>query len=197
MNYLSPLGNLNYLNIWHDNSGGSWFLKFIIVHNLQTREQNYFVCNKWFGLDKPDGSIDRIIQVSGEEQRRDLKYLLEKQTKDKLSDGHMWFSIFARPILSSFNRTERLTCCFVLLCLTCMVNILYYEQDKTVKSFGYKIGPFQVSEAQIFIGIISNLIIFPPSFLLVQLFKRSKKRSLTRSMELRKKMNQILKFEKK
>lgn len=38
-----PLGKLNYIRIWHDNSGegnmASWYLKFIIVHDLQTREK--------------------------------------------------------------------------------------------------------------------------------------------------------------
>lgn len=38
-----PLGSLNYLRIWHDNSGkgnmASWYLKLVIVHDLQTREK--------------------------------------------------------------------------------------------------------------------------------------------------------------
>jgi len=41
---------------------------------------------------------------------------------------------------------------------------------------GLKIGPINVNLQQLSVGIITNLIVFPPSFLLVQIFKRSKRR---------------------
>ena len=41
------------------------------------------------------------------------------------------------------------------------------------------------------IGIISNLIIFPPSFLLVQLFRRTRRRK-SRIDELRKHVDNVL-----
>ena len=38
-----PLGALNYIRVWHDNTGkgnmASWYLKLIIVQDLQTREK--------------------------------------------------------------------------------------------------------------------------------------------------------------
>jgi hypothetical protein len=43
----------------------SWYLKHIIVHNLQTREKEYFICEKWFAVEKQDGKLDRLIPVSG------------------------------------------------------------------------------------------------------------------------------------
>ena len=47
--FLRPLGPLTYLRVWHDNSGSgdmaSWFLKCVIVHDLQTREMSYFICH--------------------------------------------------------------------------------------------------------------------------------------------------------
>ncbi len=68
--------------------------------------------------------------------------------------------------------------------LICFNLEMYYEQDKSSTSGSLKIGPFSISQTQIVIGVISNLIIFPPSFLLVQLFKRSRKRK-SRSIKLR------------
>lgn len=146
-----PLGNLSYCKIFHDNSGkhNSWFLKQIIVHDLQTREQSFFICEKWLALDKDDGQIERIIPAAGEKQRKELKYLLQKQTKLSLSDNHLWFSILARPTLSSFTRLDRLTCCFVLLYVTMLANILYYDVDKTPKSNGLEIGPFMLTPQQV------------------------------------------------
>ena len=149
----SGLGPLTYLHIWHDNSGqggsASWFLKFLIVHDLQTRERAYFICNGWLAVDKSDGLIDRILPVATGEQTGEIKYLIEKQTKEKLSDKHLWFSVFARPTKSSFNRSDRVTCCFVLLYLTMLTNAVYYERDESKTSGAFIIGPFSVSQAQV------------------------------------------------
>ncbi|CAF2863540.1 unnamed protein product [Rotaria sp. Silwood2] len=53
------LGSLNYIRIWHDNTGhgasASWFLKYIIVRDLQTMEKFYFICQEWFAVEKGDG----------------------------------------------------------------------------------------------------------------------------------------------
>lgn len=141
------------MRIKHDNSGksnkASWFLKFIIVHDLQTREKFYFICDKWLALDKQDGLIDRILPVAGEMQKTQFKYLLSKQTKHNISDGHLWFSIFLKPIQSSFSRLDRLTCCFVLLLLTMLMNILYYGTDNSIITPGLKLGPFNLTIQQV------------------------------------------------
>jgi len=125
-----------------------------------------------------------LLPVCGEAQKTQFKYLLSKQAKQKLSDGHLWFSIFARPAQSSFTRLDRLTCCFVLLCMTMLMNILYYGIDKSSNPAGLKVGPLNLTPEQVGIGVITNLIIFPPSLLLVQLFRRSKRRK-TRITKLR------------
>lgn len=147
--FSSTLGDLLYLNVWHDNSGGSWFLKYIIIHDLKTKEKFYFICNKWLALDKENAKIDYVLPVAGNAQKTEIKYLIEKHTKDNLSDSHLWLSLFFKPTLSSFTRTDRLTCCFVLMLITCMVNLLYYEQDKSTVSFSVKLGPFSISENQV------------------------------------------------
>ena len=150
---LSSLGELNSIRIWHDGSGwgndASWFLKFIIIHDLQTREKYYFICNDWLALDKSDGLIDRNLPVASDKQRNEIKYLIEKQTKQNFSDGHLWFSILARPTLSSFTRVDRLTCCFVLLYLTMLMNILYYERDESSTAGSLQIGPLSISPSQV------------------------------------------------
>ena len=56
-----PLGLLNYIRIWHDNSGqgssASWFLKYIIVRDLQTMEKFHFIAQRWFAVEKDDGKV--------------------------------------------------------------------------------------------------------------------------------------------
>ena len=57
----SSLGLLNCIRIWHDNSGqdssASWFLKYIIVRDLQTMEKFHFIAQRWFAVEKDDGKV--------------------------------------------------------------------------------------------------------------------------------------------
>jgi hypothetical protein len=56
------MGRLNYLRIWHDNSGdgawASWFLKYLIVRDLQTMEKSYFINQKWLAVENDDGRVN-------------------------------------------------------------------------------------------------------------------------------------------
>ena len=61
MSVPKSLGLLNYIRIWHDNSGfgasASWFLKYLIVQDLQTLDKFYFISQKWFAVEKDDGKV--------------------------------------------------------------------------------------------------------------------------------------------
>jgi polycystin 1L2 len=124
------------MRIWHDNSGlgdnASWFLKYIIVHDLQTRQKFYFICEDWLAVEKSDGKIERELFVVCEPQKTDLKYLLKKNAQHNIKDSHVWLSIFNRPMQSSFTRLDRVTCCFVLLYLTMLLNIIYFTSSNDV-----------------------------------------------------------------
>ena len=127
-------------------------------------------------LDKDDGTIEQNMAVANLTDSEILGTLIKRQTKDRLSDGHLWLSIVARPTLSTFTRLDRLTCAFVLLFITMLANIIYYDMQNEPKKGGLEVGPFSLSPQQIGIGIMMNLICFPPSFILIQLFRRSKSR---------------------
>jgi polycystin 1L2 len=55
------LGLLNCIRVWHDNTGkgssSSWFLKYIIIRDLQTLEKFHFICQRWFAVEKDDGKV--------------------------------------------------------------------------------------------------------------------------------------------
>ena len=141
------------MRIWHDNSGkgslASWFLKYIIVHDLQTREKFYFICQDWLAVEKSDGLIDRVLFVACDKQKTQVNYLIQKQAAQNLSDGHLWFSVFARPVQSSFSRLDRVTCCFVLLFITMLMNIMYYDIAAESKTGGLKLGPISLTAEQV------------------------------------------------
>ena len=143
------------MHIFHDNSGKGWFLKCAIVHDLQTREENVFIYEKWLALDKGDECIDAVIAVSGDKQKTSFIYLLKKNSKQRLTDNHLWFSVFSKPVKSTFTRLQRVTCCFVLLCLTMLMNILYYDivgNSDTTSSI--QIGPIKISIQQVDLKVI-------------------------------------------
>ena len=136
------------------------------MHDLQTREKFYFLCQNWLAVEHSDGLIDRILPVAGDKQKTDLSYLMKKQAKQNMSDGHLWFSVFTRPVHSSFTRLDRVTCCFVLLYITMLMNIMYYGLADSASSGGIELGPFRLTPEQVcwiflvFIGWNKFLFLF-------------------------------------
>ena len=61
MSVPKSLGLLNCIRIWHDNTGkssASWFLKYVIVRDLQTMEKFHFIAQRWFAVEKADGKVE-------------------------------------------------------------------------------------------------------------------------------------------
>jgi len=144
------------MKIWHDNSGkgdfASWFLKYIIVHDLQTRMKYYFICQNWLAVEKSDGKLERDLFVACEPQKTELNYFIQKEADHNFNDSHIWLSIFKKPVQSSFTRLDRVTCCFVLLYLSSLLNILYYDKSngsgsKALFNFGF----FSITMEQVII----------------------------------------------
>ncbi|CAF1484404.1 unnamed protein product, partial [Adineta steineri] len=89
------LGLLNYIRIWHDNTGegssASWYLKYIIVRDLQTMDKSYFICQQWFAVEKDDGRVSEGSSASWY-----LKYIIVRdlQTMDKsYFICQQWFAV--------------------------------------------------------------------------------------------------------
>jgi hypothetical protein len=183
---VKPLGELICIKIWHDNLGkkemASWYLKHVVVHDLQTRKKDYFICEKWFAVETQDGKLDRLIPVSGEKQKKEFGYLLIKQAREKITDGYLWFSIFSKPIQSPFTRTDRTTNCFLLLYLIMLSNIINFTLINSATSSdtpcqGLVLGNNLCIELTgILRSILINLIIFVPTFIMLEVFKHTKQR---------------------
>ncbi|CAF1681113.1 unnamed protein product [Adineta ricciae] len=156
MSVPKSLGLLNYIRIWHDNSGqgssASWFLKYLIIQDLQTLEKFHFISQKWFAVEKDDGKIERILPVADEIEKDNFSYILSKKTYHNISDGHLWFSIFSRPPSNQFSRVQRCTCCFVLFFSAMLLNIMYYDlsnQAKTSENLLLQLGPLKITPQQV------------------------------------------------
>lgn len=61
--FIRPLGALNYLHVWHDNSGkgkfASWYLRNVVVRDVQTDQKYIFIANRWFAVEEDDGMVQQ------------------------------------------------------------------------------------------------------------------------------------------
>ncbi|XP_059156486.1 polycystin-1-like protein 2 [Physella acuta] len=177
-----PLGYLNFMRIWHDNSGrgkfASWYLNYIIVRDVQTDVKQVFIANRWFAVEEDDGQIDRVIPAASREQLGDFSYQFGERSRKNLVDGHLWFSVVARPPQSRFTCLQRVSCCLCLLYVSMLANAMFYRTSTSgtgeTSSSSFSFGPFSIAPEQIFIGVVSNLIVFPVNFLLIYLFRKAR-----------------------
>ncbi len=126
----------------------SWYLKYVIVKDIQTKEIFYFICEKWLAVEKDDGKIIRFFPISTQFQKTRLDYMLKKQVQEKLFDTHLWLSIFSRPVKSSFTRLDRTVCCFV---------ILYYSIDLSSNDGGLVFGKKRIPKYLISFSIFNYI----------------------------------------
>ena len=66
--FFRPLGSLNYLRVWHDNTGwenyASWFVTAIVIRDVQTEEKFEFIINNWLAVDKGDGEVKFLLNLN-------------------------------------------------------------------------------------------------------------------------------------
>jgi hypothetical protein len=169
------LGDLNHIRIWHDNSGDhpAWFLRQIVVRDIQTDTKWFFICNKWLALEKDDGRIDRILYVATDNKINGFKNKFCSRAVTGIGDGHLWVSVVTRPPTSPFTRVQRATCCLCVLMTAMVTNAMFYQFGEESKD-SFKFGPLIVSLKQIIIGIQSSFIVLPINILIVLLFKNAR-----------------------
>ena len=125
------------------------------MHDLQTREKFYFICQNWLAVEKGDGKLERELFVACDPQKIELNFFLQKEAKHNLNDSHIWLSMFYRPVQSSFTRLDRVTCGFLLLYLSSLFNILYYGESNNSNSQNlFNFGPFSITLEQVIILIL-------------------------------------------
>ena len=84
----------------------------------------------------------------------------------------MWVSVFSRPTRSSFTRVQRITCCVALLFLTMIANCMFFRAQDPDHGTEVHIGPITLTLQQLYISVVSTLIVFPPSLTIVTIFKK-------------------------
>ncbi|NXA53841.1 PKDRE protein, partial [Nothocercus julius] len=166
------LGDICTLRVWHNNKGPSpsWFLSRAKVENLYTKKTWYFMCRKWLALDRGDRLLERTFFVMNPKARLSRMDYFLINLAENLIDGHLWFSIFAHTISGTFGRLQRLSCCLAILLLNLLVNIMFFNADKSEES------PLHLRYLRsIAVGVESALITIPLQMLIIALFRYSPK----------------------
>ncbi|KAH9502267.1 hypothetical protein Btru_073290 [Bulinus truncatus] len=150
------LGDLQCMKIWHDNSGkgseATWYLDRIDIVDLQTGRVCYFICEEWLAA---ENTLETTIEATGVEDLETLKSLFISNTKERLTDDHMWFSVFMRPQNSPFSQVERVGCCFAFLFLAMITSAMFYtgvpEKSRKQPRDDFKVGPLRIGFQQVIV----------------------------------------------
>ncbi|OWK61648.1 Polycystic kidney disease protein 1-like 2 [Lonchura striata] len=127
-----PLGELQSIRLWHDNSGDSpsWYVNRVLVHDLAWDQKWYFLCNSWLAIDIGECVLDKVFPVATEKDMKQFSNLFFMETSKGFQDGHIWYSVFSRSPRSSFTRAQRVSCCFSLLLCTMLTSIMFWGVPK-------------------------------------------------------------------
>merc|ERR1712038_667592 len=96
------------IQLWHDNSGkgedACWYIDQIVLQKLadpdsgkRSQEPSYFICKQWLSVDKGDCLLVRTLRESlPDDGSGDFMALFFTSIITKLTEDHMWFSVFLR-----------------------------------------------------------------------------------------------------
>ncbi|NXR09523.1 PK1L2 protein, partial [Semnornis frantzii] len=180
-----PLGELQSIRLWHDNSGDSpsWYVNRVLVHDLAWDQKWYFLCNSWLAIDIGECVLDKVFPVATEQDMRQFSNLFFMKTSKGFQDGHIWYSVFSRSPRSSFTRAQRVSCCFSLLLCTMLTSIMFWGVPKDPAEQKMDLGKIEFTWQEVMIGFESSLLMFPINLLIVQIFRNIRSRPATQVEE--------------
>ncbi|XP_057257928.1 polycystic kidney disease protein 1-like 3 [Pezoporus wallicus] len=180
-----PLGELQSIRLWHDNSGDSpsWYVNRVLVHDLAWDQKWYFLCNSWLAVDIGECVLDKVFPVATEQDMKQFSNLFFMKTSKGFQDGHIWYSIFSRSPRSSFTRAQRVSCCFSLLLCTMLTSIMFWGVPKDPAEQKMDLGKIEFTWQEVMIGFESSLLMFPINLIIVQIFRNVRSRPATQGRE--------------
>ncbi|NXG52006.1 PK1L2 protein, partial [Psilopogon haemacephalus] len=180
-----PLGELQSIRLWHDNSGDSpsWYVSRVLVHDLAWDQKWYFLCNSWLAIDIGECVLDKVFPVATEQDMKQFSNLFFMKTSKGFQDGHIWYSVFSRSPRSNFTRAQRVSCCFSLLLCTMLTSIMFWGVPKDPAEQKMDLGKIEFTWQEVMIGFESSLLMFPINLLIVQIFRNTRSRPATQGRE--------------
>ncbi|XP_028400602.1 uncharacterized protein LOC114523771 [Dendronephthya gigantea] len=168
------IGDISYLQIWHDNTGvsPSWYLDKIVIRDLSDKKSYVFFNETWLAVENTHCEVQKLLFPACKDEISQFKRLFNSTIHSKLRDQHLWFSLLSRPVESRFTMVQRLSCCLTLLYTTMLANAMFYQGavSNTTES-SLVVGPFILGLREVAVGIFSALVIVPVNAGLVWMFR--------------------------
>lgn len=166
------LGDIRSFKVRLNDEGKSltWFLSRAEVEDMSTRKVWFFLCRKWLFFDKNNPSRDWKFSVTDPEiPLPKLDYFLINFNR-RLTEYHLWLSIFAPVIAGAFTRFQRLSTFLAVISFSLLVNIMFFNSEKDDET------PIYLRYLRsITVGIECALFTLPVEMLIIALFKYSQK----------------------
>ncbi|XP_065681240.1 polycystin-1-like protein 2 isoform X2 [Hydra vulgaris] len=158
----STLGDLDFIRIWHDNSEGGWYIKNIVITDLQTEKKFLFIGQRWIATNS-NQSLDCVIPVASIEESTNFHFVFKTKFYKKFLDEHLWFSIFASPSRSNFTRCQRLSVAVSLIMTTMVISTMFYKP--------LLLAYPDTEKKTVFLLLVSSLAKLPVELLLIKMFR--------------------------
>ncbi|XP_078686948.1 polycystin-1-like protein 2 [Branchiostoma floridae x Branchiostoma belcheri] len=180
----TSLGHLELLHIWHDNTGvdeASWFLRDIMVKDLQTEDVYQFICYDWLSGDRGDFQVQKVLHVATREQLDCFSSQFRENTDAMFYDQHLWTSPFVSPEGSSFTKSERLSYCCAVFSSMMLSNAMWYKSDEgfVTKNTVYDLGFVQITLQELYVSLMTVVIVLPVALVPAKLFRMERAISIT------------------
>ncbi|KAG7317727.1 hypothetical protein KOW79_018762, partial [Hemibagrus wyckioides] len=165
------LGQVWQVCVWHDGGGmsPSWFLKHVMVKDIEDGSTWTFLAQCWLAVDEGDGRVERKLLAL--DRQLTFRELLCLNLTDYLEDLHPWLSVYSRPSYSTHTHTQRLSVCLLLLqaymCANCI--FIFFQEDQ----YWLESGLIGVSLLSVWTGLCA-LTLLPLGSLMSFLFRISK-----------------------
>ena len=171
-----PLGTLLKLHVGHDGSGEdpSWFLNEITISDIEAQSQWTFPCYRWIALELEDGNNAIELYARNADKHHGFKKEFNSARICGLADDHLWLSVATKHPRDYFTRVQRVTCCFFFLFWGMLTSAIFYNKSAD-NTPAVHVGPLKITSREIAISIFTALIAFPQSFLVVFMFRRSRR----------------------
>ncbi|KAK4314860.1 hypothetical protein Pmani_013883 [Petrolisthes manimaculis] len=184
-----PLGLINYLRIWHDNSGKTpfdgWQLEKVVIRDLQTRDKFVFHANCWLALDREEYKVDHVLTPSQRESDKSFSTDFYYKGHRSTNEDHMWISIFLRPTGSRFCRVERVLVAMAYLYLVMLVSAVWYRSLPNSPRNSFSIlSIVTVYVWEMLTGLFASLMVYPVTMLFAFVLKRARPRRLKKCRAL-------------
>uniref|UniRef100_H9GDF0 Polycystin 1 like 3, transient receptor potential channel interacting n=1 Tax=Anolis carolinensis TaxID=28377 RepID=H9GDF0_ANOCA len=168
-----PLGNLHAARLWHNQTGSSpsWFVRHLVVRDLNVRRRWYFLCNCWLASDMDDGQVDKVFVAASQEELLSRRHLFWAGLVGKLTQEHLWLSVLTCSVWSPFTRVQRLSCCLALLLCSMLINIMFWKEAPRDDEPSSEAEPFVVTWKELMVSAQVAVLMVPVNLMVVHVFK--------------------------